>query len=47
MNLFVAGDDFFLVDMLLIVKDGPTVYDNVSNGRTIQREDDDRQQIFG
>jgi hypothetical protein len=46
MNLSIAGDDFILERMFLIAKDESSVYDNVPNGRPIEREDDDRQQVF-
>jgi hypothetical protein len=46
MSLLVAGDDFFLQYMLLIAKDKSSVHNNVSDGGPIEREDDDRQQVF-
>jgi hypothetical protein len=46
MSLSIAGDDFILERMLLIAKDESSVYDDVPNGRPIEREDDDRQQVF-
>ncbi len=46
MSLFVAGDDFILEHMLLIAEDESTVHDNVADGRSVECEDDDRQQVF-
>ena len=47
LDFLVARDNFFLVHVLLIAKDVPSVYDNIADRRTAQREDDHRQQVFG
>ena len=45
MNFFIPGDDLILVLMLLILKDDLSIYDNIADRGSIQRENDDREQV--